>query len=63
MRTIVEDAEDLSAILTDCDFAAFMADKRSVLAVERLLPRITEAVAVNDVPPLGKAAARALARQ
>jgi uncharacterized protein with HEPN domain len=44
LATIVDDADRLESFLTGLDGDAFAADDLMVLAVERLLQRITEAV-------------------
>ncbi len=44
LRDIVDDADHLRRFLDGLSFGSFEADLKTVLAVERLLQRITEAV-------------------
>lgn len=44
LQDIVEDAGRIATFLGDMDPAAFQDDERTMLAVERLLQRVTEAV-------------------
>jgi uncharacterized protein with HEPN domain len=58
LRDIVDDAVRIEAFVDGLNLAGFLADERTIFAVERLLQRITEAavqIDVSDVPQLGPA--------
>lgn len=44
LRDIVDDGDEMQTLIAGLSFDTFVQDRRTVLAVERLLQRITEAV-------------------
>lgn len=48
LQDIIEDADRIAHFLEDLDLAPFLADERTIFAVERLLQRITEAAVHID---------------
>ena len=63
LQDIVDDAATLERLLTGIDADAFVGDDRTVLAVERLLQRITEAVIPIGADDMARIAPAISARQ